>query len=59
MPIPTRVKGRTLYLVLWYSNEDTSIQARLFEDRTEAGKFYDAVVKRDVVHAGLRDIEVV
>ncbi len=54
-----RIKGRKLHLVIWYSNEDTSIQTRLFEEKDKAAEFYDAIVKRDVVHAGLREEEVV
>ncbi len=53
-----RVKGRVLFLVLWYTEDDTAIQARVFEDKDEASKLYDYLVKRGILHVGLRDVEV-
>lgn len=49
------LKGKKIWLILWYSNEDTAIQSKICQDKVEANKFYDDLTKRDLVHAGIRE----
>ena len=49
------IRGRTVWIITWYTDTDTTVLTEMFQYKDDACKFYDDLTKRGVVFAGIKE----